>query len=213
MRFNQTRSVARGRVDRRSVELAIRDLNPRDGAATSAVLDPLAVAAAEGSFEAVELLVKAVDEHRLAYPSIRRMLVDEDEVNEVAQDVLVAVAETIGGFRGEARFTTWLSQVARFKTIAHLRRTRRGSTTELDADDPGAGSVGDAQRISSLIATQTSVAQAIDALPELYRSAVVLRDLEDLTYDEIAERLDIHPGTAKTRVCRGRALVAARLTL
>jgi RNA polymerase sigma factor (sigma-70 family) len=171
----------------------------------TALLDPLARDAAAGSPEAVELVVWAVDELGLARPAIRNLLVDEADVEEVAQDVLVAVAETIHGFRGEARFTTWLHQVARFKAIAFLRRRRQ--TTALPGDEPA----GDAERISSMIATRASIGEVLRTLPAEYREPVVLRDVQQLPYQQIAERLGLNLNTAKARVSRGRALVAARL--
>jgi RNA polymerase sigma-70 factor (ECF subfamily) len=171
----------------------------------SELLDPLARDAAAGSPEALEVVVWAVDELGLARSAIRQLLVDEADVEEVTQDVLVAVAETVDGFRGEARFTTWLHQVARFKAIAFLRRRRE--TAALPSDDPA----GDAQRISSMIATRASIDEVLRQLPEEYREPVVLRDVQQLPYDQLAERLALNVNTAKTRVARGRALVAARL--
>jgi RNA polymerase sigma-70 factor, ECF subfamily len=170
----------------------------------SGLLDAVAADAAAGSLAAVELLVWAVDELALAHPTIRRLVLDESDVDDVAQDVLVAVAETIRSFRGEARFTTWLHQVARFKSIAQLRRKRDES--RLDDLEPT-----DAARISSMLASRVVLQQLLDGLPDHYRGAVVLRDVEQLPYDEITRRLGINLNTAKSRVARGRALVAARL--
>lgn len=177
-----------------------------DHEALAAVLDPLALAAAGGSADAVEQLVWAIDTLGLARPTIRQLLVDESEVDEVAQDVLVAAAGTIASFRGEARFTTWLHRVAWYKSIAFLRRRR--PVASLPDDER----IGDALRISSSIATRASVRAVLATLPDHYRDAVVLRDVEHLTYDEVATRLGVNLNTAKTRIARGRALVAARLT-
>ncbi len=132
-------------------------------------------------------------------------MVQEADAEEVEQDVLVVVAETIGSFRGEARFTTWLHQVARFKAIAHLRRRR--DALRLGEEE----GVGDAVRISSMIASRTVLDDAIGGLPDLCRDAVVLRDVEQLPYAEVAERLELNLNTVKARVARGRALAAAKL--
>jgi RNA polymerase sigma-70 factor (ECF subfamily) len=191
----------------RRTRQALQAAEPRDGDALAPLLDPLAAAAAQGSPGAVEVLVWAVDELALARPAIRRVLVEEADVDDVAQDVLVAVAETIHRFRGDARFTTWLHQVARFKAIAHLRRRR--PTEALPEDE----AMGDAARISSVIASRTSIADILSALPAEYREPVILRDLEHLPYGELARRLGMNVNTAKTRVARGRALVAARLAV
>ncbi|MGH9212579.1 MAG: RNA polymerase sigma factor [Acidimicrobiales bacterium] len=170
----------------------------------SALLDPLAAEAAAGSLGHLERLVWAVDELRLAEYTIRRLVLDELDTEDVLQDVLVAVTETIGGFRGEARFTTWLNQVARFKAIAHLRRKR-------DEDRLDDAEVADAARISSMLANRVVLQELLDDLPEHYRRAVVLRDVEQLRYNEMTRRLGINHNTARSRVARGRALVAARL--
>ncbi len=168
------------------------------------LLDPLAAQAAAGTRDAVDLLVWAVDELRLARPAIRRLVIDASDVADVAQDVLIAVAETIGSFRGDARFTTWLDQVARFKAIAHLRRKR----DESDVDDIEPS---DAVRISSMLADRATLQTLLVSLPEHYRQAVMLRDVDQLSYDDLARRLEINLNTAKSRVARGRALLAARL--
>ncbi len=167
------------------------------------LLDPVATRAAGGDEEALEDLIWAVDELHLARPAVRRLVVQESDAEEVEQDVLVAVAETIAGFRGDARFTTWLHQLARFKAIAQLRR--RKESFVLDEE------MGDAARISSIIATRTVLDEAIGGLPDLYRAAVVLRDVEQRPYAEVAERLGVNINTVKARVARGRALAASRL--
>jgi RNA polymerase sigma-70 factor (ECF subfamily) len=176
-----------------------------DGGDRADLLDPVALRAAAGDVDALDDLLWAVDELRLARRTIRRLVVSEADAEEVEQDVLVAVAETIAGFRGEARFTTWLHQVARHKAIAGLRRRRQ--TTPLRDDDD----MGDAARISSTIATRTALDGAIGGLPDLYRDAVVLRDVERCPYAEVAARLGLNVNTAKSRVARGRALAAAAL--
>lgn len=206
----------RDELDARVVREALRTLSPRDSGAVAAVIDPLASSAAAGSVEALDLLIWAIDELGLARPAIRRILVDDADVDEVAQDVLVAIAETVSAYRGEARFTTWLYQVARFKAIAHLRRTR--PTVPLDGVDGAGGAggddpTGDARRISSLIATRASVRQILDTLPDAYRAPLVLRDMDQLPYDEVARQLGLNVNTAKTRVARGRAMVAARMAV
>lgn len=175
-----------------------------DPARLAEMLDPLAVEAAAGSRDAVESLVWAVDELALSRPIIRRLIINESDVDDVAQDVLIAVAETIGSFRGEARFTTWLTQVARFKAIAHLRRKR--DEVGIDEVEPS-----DSVRISSMLASRTTLQTVLESLPDHYRNAVVLRDVKQLPYDDIARQLETNVNTAKSRVARGRAFVAARL--
>lgn len=176
------------------------------------LLDALAVEAAAGSPASVELLVWAVDELKLARPTARALLLNPADVDDVCQDSLIAVAETIGGYRAEGHFTSWLNQVVRFKAIAHLRRKREpaGGWTEFDTAVES-GEISDTVRISSLLANRTTVQDAVADLPDHYRAAVHLRDIRQLTYDQVATELGINPATARSRVARGRALVAARL--
>lgn len=181
-----------------------------DSGARAEILDPLALSAAR-SLPALDLLLWAVDELALDRPALRRLLVTEADLDEAHQDVLIAVAETVGGYRGDARFTTWLHQVARYKAIALLRRRRPDHPGEAELLDETTPPPGDAARLSSIIAARVSVEQVIASLPEHYRQPVVLRDVESLPYDAIAERLDLNLNTAKARVARGRALVAAGL--
>lgn len=168
------------------------------------VLDPLAAEAAGGSRRALELVVWAIDELGLAQPVIRSLLVNRADVDDVSQDVLIAVAETIGGFRGDSRFRTWLNGVARFKAIDHLRRKR--DEARLDEVE-----VSDAVRISSMLANRATLQDLLDDLPDHYSRALLLRDVQQLPYDEVARRLGVGVASARSRVARGRALVAARL--
>jgi len=195
--------TGRGEASSRRTWRAEAEAAVGDREAFGDLVDAVAVRAASGDREALIDLVWVVDEHHLARPAIRRLVVQDADAEEVEQDVLVAVAETIGSFRGDARFTTWLHAVARNKAIAHLRR--RKETDPLDRDE------GDAARISSMIATRSAVDDAIRNLPELYRDAVVLRDIGQRSYAEVAQELGLNLNTAKARVARGRALAAAEL--
>jgi len=172
-----------------------------------ALLGQVALAAAGGSAAALDLLLTAIDQLPLLRAAIGRLVLEPATVDDVAQDVLIAVAEKIAGFRGEAKFTTWLYQVARFKAIDHLRRQRDDDSID---DEPAPGPT-ETERMSSLIASRSTIRDAIEALPEHYRTAVVLRDIERAPYAEIAARTGIPVNTAKTHVARGRALLAGRL--
>lgn len=167
------------------------------------LLDAAAVQAGAGDMAALDDLLWAVDELGLARRTVRRLVLNETDADDVEQDVLVAVAESVHAFRAEARFTTWLYAIARRKSIDALRRRR---PTDQLVDD-----LGDAARISSVIATRAALGAAIASLPEHYREPVVLRDVEGREYAEVAQRLGLNLNTTKTRVARGRALVAAQL--
>lgn len=177
------------------------DLDDRD-----LVVDAVASGASGGSTACLEALLGLIDDHHLDRPSIRRLIVDDTDADDVHQDVLIAVSRSIGAFRGDSSFSTWLYTVARNTAASHLRRRR--DTHALDDDDRY---VSDAQRVSSMIATRGSLEAAVEALPEHFRRAVVMRDIEQRTYDEISDALGLPLNTVKSRLSRGRALAARHL--
>lgn len=167
----------------------------------AAWLDPLAAAAADAPV-ALEVLVECVYSLDLARPAIRRLVFDPQTVDDIAQDVLIKVARSIGSFDGRSRFTTWLYQIARNTAIDHLRR-RQAEPTDRQPTET--------ERISSLIATRTDLAAALATLPDSYRQPLLLRDVHHLPYDDIAGRLGLNLNTTKSRIARGRAMAAAAL--
>lgn len=172
------------------------------------MLDRLALDAASGSANSLDQLLALIIEHRLAAPAIGRLTSDPTLIEDIEQDVLVSVSRSIHGFRGEAKFTTWLYSLARNVAVGNLRRTV--PTAELAADD--LLDEGRSQRMSSQIAQRHVVHQAIDSLPDHLRHAVYLRDVEGLSYSDIAEHLDIELNTVRSRLSRGRAMLASRLS-
>lgn len=173
-------------------------------------LDLLAREAAGGDIDAASDLAWAVLRFRLARPAIRRYLLRNDDIEVVEQRTLVAVALRIGSFRGDARFTTWLFEVAKNESLQHLRSDRRHSD---HADDRSVEDHADdfVARVSSMIVDRSVVREAIDRLNPDQRQALLLREDEGLTYDETADRLGVPLSTAKTRVRRGRMALAADL--
>lgn len=165
------------------------------------VLRDLAQQTAAGSRDALDLLLYAIDSQRLAEPGIRRVLFDPDDVDDVQQNVLIAIAESVGTWRGDGRFTSWLFGVARNKALEHLRRKKE--TAELPTE------LGESHRISSLVANEISVRGLLAELPEHYANAVTLRDLQGLSYADIADRLDLNLNTVRAHISRGRALLAS----
>ena len=168
------------------------------------VLQLLAEHASGGSPIATELLVEQLDSSGTIRRFVGSMLLDESSVDDVSQDCLISVAGSIGSFRGGAKVTTWVHRIARHRVVDHLRRQR--ATSPLPDDDltPSA-------RMSSMIATRETVRSALAQLPELYREPVVLRDIDGMSYADVAAALDRNLGTVKAQISRGRALVAAAL--
>ncbi len=188
--------------------------NTADGEQTDAILDALAASAAAGSPYSLELLLGFVSEKRLAAGVIGRHVNSTSLAEEVEQEVLIAVARSIHRYRGDAKFTTWLYSLTRNTGIAHLRRVRPTSVlVDEHLSDYRHSGQGPRRRMSSQVTQREAVRQAIDSLPPPFRQAVFLRDIEGLSYGEIAERLGLEVNTVRSRLSRGRAMLAVRLAL
>jgi RNA polymerase sigma-70 factor (ECF subfamily) len=155
------------------------------------------------------------------YSLCYRWLGDAETAEETAQDVFLALYRSLANFRGEARLSTWIFKV----TLNHCRnrrlhRSRRawgrhepigpssdGETPERQIADDGPGT--DA-RLDAHEA-QALVGAALDRLDDDHKQILLLRDVEDLSYDEIAEVLELPRGTVKSRIHRARAELATVL--
>lgn len=131
---------------------------------------------------------------------------EDGRVDDVYQEVLIAVSRSIHRYRGESKFTTWLFSLARNVAVNELRRTRSvvSIDSELESD-------GEAQRFSSRAADRQLIEEAILDLPTIFRETVYLRDVQRLTYEEIAHRQGLAVNTVRSRLSRGRALLSAQL--
>lgn len=173
---------------------------------SGAILNELAASAASGSPYSLELLLGFVTEYRLATTAIERHVRSSTVAEEVEQEVLIAVARSIHRYRGDSLFTTWLYALARNTAISELRRQKPTSTME----EEEYGSF-DQRRVSSLVAERDLIREAVQSLPPAFRETVLMRDVERLSYSEIAERQGLAINTVRSRLSRGRALLAARL--
>lgn len=156
------------------------------------------------SAPALELLIETLDASGVVRRFAGDALLDKSAVDDVSQDSLISIAESIGSYNGGGKVTTWVHSIVRRRVVDHLRRQRETAPLPDDQAAPAA-------RMSSMIATRTTVQEALAALPELYRAPVTLRDIDGRPYAEVAETLGRSLGTVKSQVSRGRAMVAARL--
>jgi RNA polymerase sigma-70 factor (ECF subfamily) len=151
--------------------------------------------------------------HSPVYSLISGMLGDSADAADVTQEVFLKAYRGIRGFRRGSSLKTWLYRIAIREALNHRRwwwRHRRQQTSieadthvnqaPLDLADLGA------TPFDQLAARelQAVVQQALRAVPKVFRSAVILRDLEGLSYEEVAEVLDVSVGTVKSRILRGR---------
>ncbi|MHC4551630.1 MAG: RNA polymerase sigma factor [Planctomycetota bacterium] len=169
-----------------------------------------------GDPEAMSCLIAKYQDR--IYNSILKICTNRDDAAELTQDTFVKVLESIGSFRGKSSFYTWLFRVAVNLTLNHCRRRLKFSPTSLDAANDKADQ--DAARISQLLADSKSkdpaaaaqqkelvqlVTEMIGKLSEDHRVVLILRDIEQMSYDEIADVLEIEKGTVKSRLNRARS--------
>lgn len=166
----------------------------------------LARAAAGGDRDALEQLLRR-HERRLAV--LCQRMCGPADAQDALQEALVAIVRGIDRFDCRSSFSTWAYRVATNASLDELRRRRRRPLPTEDVPEPSPGpaaddGAGDHDREELLV--------ALAALPAEFRAPVVLRDVMDLDYAEIAEVLSLPPGTVRSRIARGRARLAERLS-
>jgi RNA polymerase sigma-70 factor, ECF subfamily len=182
---------------------------------------PLVERVKRGDVKAFEMLV--VKYQRRIERLIGRMVRDVDLVPDIAQETFIRAYRAIPKFRGESAFYTWLYRIAvntAKKAMGELKRdllvTESARASKDDDDDaPRAESdATDGETPESLLASKqvaATVNSAIDALSEDLRQAITLREIEGLTYEEIAELMNCPIGTVRSRIFRAREAISQRL--
>lgn len=146
----------------------------------------------------------------------RRITASQADADDAAQEALIAIVRGLPRFDGRSTFATWAYRVAANASLDELRRRRRRPLLPLDPS--GGLDVIDRRSADDLAAAEDRVAErpdldrALEALPAEFRVPVVLRDVADLDYAEIAHQLGIPLGTVKSRIARGRAMLADHLS-
>src|SRR5215470_7014645 len=155
---------------------------------------------------------------RKVYAMCYRFTGSGSEAQDLTQEVFLRVFRTVRSFRSqEGSFATWLSRVTRNLLIDHYRRTRQERATEsieeqlpILEEEGAAASARPDHALAGREASEILQATLQKLSPDL-REAVILRDLQEMEYREIAEVLDIPEGTVKSRINRGRAELARLL--
>ena len=147
----------------------------------------------------------------LAYKFVGR----HDEAEDLTQDIFLKIFKALATFDRRANFQTWIVSISRNLCIDHYRSVRKERMTiarEVDTNDLQPAST---DRTPYAAAEhqdlRVMLRQALQTLPETLRTAVVLRDLQELSYQEIADRLQLPEGTVKSRINRGRLELARQL--
>lgn len=166
----------------------------------------LAALAAAGNAAAFGMLASRYQ--GLMHSVCRRITCNDQDAVDALQEALVAMWQRIGTFEGRSAMSTWLYRIAANAAIDEVRRRARravqADVTLLDTEPAPDDVAGDA-------ALRSTVDWALGQLPPQYRAAVVLRENYDLSYQEIAEILEVPIDTVKSRISRGRQALAGLL--
>jgi RNA polymerase sigma-70 factor, ECF subfamily len=180
----------------------------------------LVTRARAGEQDAFRALV--VRHQRKVYAVALGIVKDPDLAWDVAQEAFVRVHQHLAEFKGDSAFTTWLHRIATHLAIDTVRRERTNQKDDVDDVDEAALVDGGEGILATALGNdprqnllRRELAQHLDAalatLPEKHRTIIVLREVEGLSYEELAERLDIHKGTVMSRLFHARKKMQAAL--
>jgi RNA polymerase sigma-70 factor, ECF subfamily len=165
----------------------------------------------QGDTDSFEVLVRR--HQKATFNLVYRLLGDYDEAAEVAQEVFLSVYRSIHRFRGDANFSTWLYRIA-FNHASTRRKSLNAAQRRhvpLDGYETIGDGAGDPARTAEQKEIQERVQQALNSLDSGDAMIVLLRDLQDVPYDEVARILNVPVGTVKSRLHRARQALKARL--
>lgn len=153
---------------------------------------------------------------RLVYAIVR----NEADARDVCQEIWLTVWRELPKFRGDAKFATWLHPIATRRALDHLRKRRRWFDRFLPFDTgdaevasaPEPVTTEDAGKHAEQSERQAALQTALSSLPPKLRAVLALREVEGLSYDEIAKATDIPTGTVMSRLYHARRLLAQKLT-
>ena len=162
-----------------------------------------------GNTDAFESLVK--EHEKLVYNLALRMVHDPDDAADMAQESFIKAFRSLKSFKGDSKFSVWLYRITVNVCTDFLRAKSRTQTVSLTVGDedegaelavPDTGGSAEDKLMQKL--TREAVCKGLDALPEDYRAPLVLREINGLSYAEIADALSLEEGTVKSRIFRAR---------
>lgn len=171
----------------------------------------------QGDKRAFDLLVRKY-QNKIVH-LVTRYLHDPVEAQDVAQEAFIKAYRALPSFRGDSAFYTWLYRIAINTAKNYLvAQSRRPPTDDIDAQDAeqysgdtGLKEYATPERLALRDEIESTITAAIEALPEELRTAITLRELEGLSYEEIAAAMDCPIGTVRSRIFRARAAIETRL--
>jgi RNA polymerase sigma-70 factor, ECF subfamily len=161
---------------------------------------------------------------RAVYMTAISILRDAAEAEDAAQEAMIKAYRALGSFRGDAKFSTWLTSITLNEARSRLRKSAKAKLESLDSAGQDRGQeedytpflIADWREIPSEVLERDELAKqierAIEELPPTYREVFLLRDKEEMSIEEIAEAVGVKPNLVKVRLFRARILLQKRLT-
>lgn len=152
---------------------------------------------------------------RRMYAVALRICANREDAQDCLQETMLRIYRSIASFKGQSSFATWVYRITMNTCLDEIRRRKNKHNASLDSlletgwspkDESGSPEKHAIDR-----ETRKCVSNAIQELPEDMRAAIILRDIQGLTYEEIAQTLDINVGTIKSRISRGREKLREKL--
>jgi RNA polymerase sigma-70 factor (ECF subfamily) len=191
----------------------MRDIPPDSSTSATNEIDPLIERCLRGDQDAWNTIVHLYwrKVFNIAYKFVGR----HDEAEDLTQDIFLKLFRSLATFDRRANFSTWLISVSRNLCIDHYRSVRRErEAVNPDVDVVTLARPSGSDSPHSLIERRDRVSllrEALDKLAPSLRTAVMLRDIQELSYQEIAQRLHVPEGTVKSRINRGRTELARQI--
>src|SRR6267142_6726791 len=154
-----------------------------------------------------------LEHHRRVYSICLRMTQDVSEAEDLTQEVFIQLFRTIGTFRGESAFATWLHRLTVNHVLMHFRKRKvRPDLTSGNGELPVQVVAGTNDPKRMRVVDRILLSEIIAKLPSGYREAIIMHDIEGLQHSEIAEMRGRSVGTSKSQLHKGRAMLRALIT-
>ncbi len=167
----------------------------------------------EGDTNAFEELV--LEYEKKVYNVALRMLNNSEDAADMTQEAFIKAYNSLSSFRGDSKFSVWLTRIVSNLCLDFMRSRNRRPTVSLSMEDEDGEDVQldiadtsqSPEQLLERSLTRESVRRGLQSLPEDYREILLLREIQGLSYDEIAAALDIEVGTVKSRILSGRKML------
>lgn len=168
--------------------------------------------AAKGDSDAFALLLR--EKQSLVYNLAYRLSENREDALDISQEVFIKVWRSLGGFRGDSAFDTWIYRITVNTARDYLERERKHTRGKVDEDDTPESMTAsyETPEVQYLDREEAGeVRSALGRLSEEHREILILREVHGYSYGELAEMLDIEEGTVKSRINRARAALKKEL--